>query len=174
MAFELRDQDVRDQYELLNILDAKASALLGFNAIFLAAIAIWLGNVPFNLLHLILDLVFLGLLASCSQLLRVIWLSWTPLVAVDAAGAPDHLEGTRKHRTRFYHTAWYISQAALVVVVVVTVVHVVGVLLNFLGVCDGVCAEAYGPQWFGSFDHSASHSPVPSGLPLPSPLGPPK
>src|SRR3712207_4155744 len=74
--FELRNADVKDQYELLNILDHKASALLTFNAVALASISIWLGYVSLNFLHLALDLVFLALLFSCTTLLRIIWLRW--------------------------------------------------------------------------------------------------
>jgi hypothetical protein len=59
------NENVKNQYELLNILDSKASALLTFNAIALASISIWLGYVPLNYLHLALDLIFIVLLLSC-------------------------------------------------------------------------------------------------------------
>ncbi len=81
---------IQRQYELLNILDAKAAALLTFNALSLTAIAVWLGYVPLNFLHLSLDLVFLALLTSCAFLLAIavtaIHTVGTTLVAVDLCG----------------------------------------------------------------------------------------
>jgi hypothetical protein len=155
VAFELRNKDIRDQYELLNILDSKASALFSFNAIFLAVIAIWLAYIPFNVLHLVLDIVFIGLLISCSALLSVIWLEWTPLDKIegdDPARIARELEDIRRLRTGRYHVAWRISKYALFAVITVSAVHMAGVLLNVLNSCTGPCAAFFGPDWFGNVD----------------------
>lgn len=155
MSFELRSQEIRDQYDLLTILDSKASGLLTFNSIFLATLAIWLGYVPFNVLHILLDLVFIALLCSCWQLLNVIWLKWTPLEEIADRNPEEvakELQFVRKRRTGIYHSAWYIAKGSIICVVVVTIVHALGVILEASGVCNGVCASFYGPDFFGNFD----------------------
>jgi hypothetical protein len=111
---ETSDENIKEQYELLNIVDGKSSGLLTFNAIFLASISVWLGYVPLNYLHLSLDIVFLALLVSCAFLLRVIWLKWS------TPGQPaDELNELRLRRTKRYRAAWVISAASVGAVIIV-------------------------------------------------------
>ncbi|KAB2884603.1 MAG: hypothetical protein F9K38_03985 [Pseudorhodoplanes sp.] len=147
-VFETADDNVRSLYQLLNIIDGKASALLSFNALLLAAISIWLGYVPQNYLHLFLDLAFLALLASCFLLLRIIWLHWS------RPKETAKLDVLRKVRTARYRFSWVLSMIAVVVVSAVSVVHTVGTGLKAFGHCQsGPCAHFFGPEVFGNLDH---------------------
>lgn len=145
--FETTDNNVRSLYELLNIIDGKASALLSFNALLLAAISIWLGYVPQNFLHLCLDIVFLALLASCFFLLRIIWLHWSQPTETSP------LDALRKTRTARYRTSWVLSMLAVLAGGAVSVVHTVGTGLNAFGYCrSNPCAHFFGPEIFGNLD----------------------
>lgn len=148
VVFETRDKNVRSLYEMLNIIDGKASALLSFNALLLAAISIWLQYVPQNYLHLFLDLAFLVLLASCLFLLWIIWLHWPQ------SSEASTLDAFRRARTRRYRISWVLSMTAVVVVSAVSVVHTVGTGLKAFGHCQsGPCAHFFGPDVFGNLDH---------------------
>src|SRR5690349_16567455 len=124
------DEAVKNQYELLNILDGKASALLTFNALALASISIWVGYVPLNYLHLILDVVFVVLLVSCGFLLYIIWLRWAKLH--DRVYALDKV---RVDRTRCYRFAWKLSAASVTCLIAVSIVHGVGTALIATNSC---------------------------------------
>jgi len=143
----LTDSGTKDVYELLNILDAKSTGLLTFNTIFLTSISVWLGYVPLNFMHLILDVVFLALLVSCMLSLSVIWLRWSRQGESGAA-----LELVRDSRTRRYHVAWGISATSVVAVVIVAAVHTLGTALTASGHCTGTCASFYSEQVFGNLD----------------------
>ncbi len=145
--FETNDANVRSFYELLNIIDGKAAALLSFNALLLAAISIWLGYVPANFLHFLLDLAFLTLLGSCLFLLSILWLHWTR--PVDAVA----LERLRLKRTSRYRVSWVLAMVGVVVVCAVSVVHTVGTGLKAFGACKSDrCTEFFGPDVFGNLD----------------------
>lgn len=140
--------DVEREYELLNILDGKASALLTFNAIGLTALAVWLGYVPLNFLHLALDLVFLALLVSCAFLLSIIALRW-------ATGPTDlgMLKSTRRRRTRSYRTAWTLAIGSVLLVIVISAVHAWGTVLIAVDQCGEICQGFYSSEVFGNLDY---------------------
>lgn len=163
--FETDSRNVRSLYELLNIIDSKASALLSFNALLLAAISIWLGYVPPNFLHLSLDLVFLVLLASCILLLPIIWLHWTQLRGAKKRKAVKpkavELDNLRKTRTTLYRTSWTLSMIAVGAIGIASAIHTVGTGLKASGHCEsGACAWFFGPDIFGNLDHKQRESPV--------------
>lgn len=144
---ETSDENIKEQYELLNILDGKSSGLLTFNAIFLTSISVWLGYVPLNYLHLSLDIVFLALLVSCAFLLGVIWLKWS------TPGQPaEELNQLRLRRTKRYRAAWVISAASVGAVIIVTIVHTFGTALTASGACKAACARFYSQDVFGNLD----------------------
>lgn len=146
MVSELNSSDVKNQYALLSILDGKAAALLTFNAIFLATLAIWIQNLVLNAMHLILDLVFIALLLSCYLILRVIPLKWS-----SGAETASELNDLRAHRTESYQRAWQVSKWSILAVIAVTAVHTLGTVLHVADACDGRCAWFYGPSVFGGF-----------------------
>ena len=147
---ETADPSVKIQYELLSIIDSKATALLSFNALLIAAISIWLGYVPLNVLHLLLDIAFLTLLASCMVLLWIIWLQWSQPTEGPA------LEILREKRTACFRAAWRISMAAVIVVSTVSVVHTVGTGLSVFGLCQsGTCKHFFSDEIFGNLDRIA-------------------
>ena len=148
MPLEIEDKNVKNQYELLNILDGKASALLTFNAIFLTSLSVWLGYIPLNFFHLTLDLVFLALLVSCSMLLQVIWLRWSRLEE-----SAEELESIRWDRTRYYHWAWKISRYSIGIVILVSIVHSSGTLFIAFRVCTGFCGWFFSDSVFGNIDY---------------------
>lgn len=149
---ETFDKNIKEQYELLNILDGKSSGLLTFNAIFLASISVWLGYVPLNYLHLSLDIVFLALLISCAFLLGVIWLEWS-----DPRISTEKLNQLRLRRTTRYKTAWVISAASVGAVIIITIVHTFGTAKTASGSCEAACAQFYSQDVFGNLDmHSDS------------------
>lgn len=147
---EISNDSVRGQYELLNILDGKASALLSFNGIFLAVLSIWLGYVPLNYLHLALDAVFILLLASSSLLLSVIWLRWSTLSETVA-----ELDAVRRSRTKRYQRAWTLAQLSVAAVILISIAHMAGTALQSTGTCGETCAWIYGPEVFGNVDYAA-------------------
>lgn len=102
------DDNIKDQYALLSILDGKSSGLLAFNTIFLTSISVWLGYVPLNFMHLALDVVFLTLLVSCAFLLGVIRLRWSR-----PGESVAELNRVRALRTRRYRFAWTMSAASI-------------------------------------------------------------
>ncbi len=145
--FETTDTNVRSFYDLLNIIDNKAAGLLTFNALLLATISVWLGQVSLNFLHLFLDLAFLALLGSCFLLLPIIWLHWSQ--STDAG----ELKKLRTRRTCLYRVSWWFAMTGVVIVILVSVVHTVGTGLKAFGGCkSGLCAEIYSPDIFGNLD----------------------
>ncbi len=146
-VFENSDSEVQKQYELLNILDSKASALLTFNAVALASITIWLAYVSINVLHLALDLVFLVLLASCARLLAIIALRWA-----GASDDPSSLDATRIRRTKHYKGAWRLSIGSIACLIGISGVHTIGTVLVVTGNCGGSCAQFYSEDVFGNLD----------------------
>jgi hypothetical protein len=150
MSLEIEDANVKNQYELLNILDGKASALLTFNAIFLTSLSVWLGYIPLNYFHLALDIVFLALLISCALLLQVIWLRWSKLEE-----PAEELESIRRERTGHYQRAWRISRYSIVLVIVVSLVHSLGTLLTAIDACSGFCGWFFSNTVFGNIDYGA-------------------
>ena len=140
--------EVRREYELLNILDAKASALLTFNAVGLTALAVWLGYIPLNLLHLTLDVVFLALLVSCAFLLAIIALRWASK-STDA----DVLRRLRRRRSGHYRVAWAIAIGSVFCVTGVSAIHLIGTALIALGVCGDACQAFYSSDVFGNLDY---------------------
>jgi hypothetical protein len=147
-VFETRSEDIKMQYELLNILDGKASALLSFNAIMMASVAIWLGYVSLNFMHLALDIVFLLMLFSCMALLNIIWLRWATPTENEAG-----LNAIRIRRTRRYHIAWRLSMSSLACLVVVSVVHTVGTVLVATNTCNTTCQAFFSEDVFGNLDY---------------------
>jgi hypothetical protein len=97
-------------YESLSVLDSKASSLMAFNAIGLAALAVWLEYVPQNFLHLALDAIFVLLVLSSAICFWVVRVHWSP---------PEHfrqpelhtetLVSVRDQRTSQYRWAWWLS-----------------------------------------------------------------
>jgi hypothetical protein len=144
------NENVKNQYELLNILDSKASALLTFNAIALASISIWLGYVPLNYLHLALDLIFIVLLLSCGFLLRIIWLRWAEIQE-----HVDDLDRVRHDRTRHYRLAWKLSIGSVVCLVLISIVHTLGTALVSTGTCGPLCSDFYSEKIFGNLDYGS-------------------
>lgn len=150
MMLENTDDNIRSQYELLNILDGKASALLTFNAIALASISIWLGYVPLNFLHLALDVVFIVLLVSCASLLRIIWLRWAELQE-----KVEELDKVRRDRTEHYRRAWKLSIGSVIFLIAISVVHLIGTALVATDSCGSVCTRFYSEDIFGNLDYSS-------------------
>lgn len=146
--FEIRDEAVRLQYELLGILDSKAAALLGFDALALAGVSIWLGYVPLNYLHLVLDIVFVTLLLSCALLLIIIWLRWA-----HPGDNERSLDRIRLLRTKFYRNAWYLSGASVAILIAASGVHTVGTILIATNNCGSGCSSFYSDRVFGNLDY---------------------
>jgi hypothetical protein len=140
--------EVRREYELLNIVDSKASALLTFNAVGLTALAVWLGYIPLNLLHLSLDIVFLALLVSCAFLLAIIALRWA-----SKSTDVDVLSELRRKRSSHYRVAWAIAIGSVFCVIVVSAIHLIGTALIAFGVCGDGCQAFYSSNVFGNLDY---------------------
>jgi len=145
---ENEEAAIDKQYELLNILDSKASALLTFNAIALASISIWLGYVPLNFLHLSLDLVFVVLLLSCAGLLRIIWLRWA-----STRENVEALDRIRQARTGHYRLAWILSFGSIICLIAISLVHLTGTLLIATDNCQSRCQVFYSEKVFGNLDY---------------------
>jgi hypothetical protein len=154
MQLEIEDKNIKNQYELLNILDDKAAGLLTISAIFLTFLSVWLGYIPINLFHLTLDLVFSAILISCLMLLQVIDLRWTKI-----GDTSQELERILLNRTRYYQQARIISKYSIVVAIFVSVVHLSGTLLTVLRACAGVCQWFFSDAVFGNIDYPGGREP---------------
>ena len=118
-------------YEALNILDGKASSLLTFNAIGLAALAIWLEKIPLNLFHLALDVAFLLLVVSCGICLVIVSLHWVSTRDLDQAEErPADLLRIRESRTVLFRWAWLLAVLAVCITGLATFHHTVETLLT--------------------------------------------
>ena len=118
-------------YESLNILDGKASSLLTFNAIGLAALAIWLESIPLNLFHLALDVAFLLLVISCGICLAIVNLHWVSTRDLEQAEErPSNLLRIRESRTVLFRWAWLLAVLAVCITGLATFHHTVGTLLT--------------------------------------------
>ena len=150
VKFEIARDEVRHAYDLLSIVDGKASALLTFNAIALAALSIWLGYVPLNYMHLTLDLVFLVMLASCGLALTVVFLKW---VDRDEPEDINGLEKLRRSRTTRYRWAWRLSVGGVGMLFLASAVHTVGTGLNATGQCGDICKIVFSERYLGNLDY---------------------
>ncbi len=105
-------------YECLSILDAKASALLSFNSILLAALALTVTIGENRLTSVLLSgLVLSGL--SSLLCLRVVWVHWTPTETFsDSRHLFITLLEVRDRRTVVYRIAWLAALASLLCLVV--------------------------------------------------------
>lgn len=115
-------------YENLSILDSKASSLLTFNALGLAAISFWLNGVSTDLFHVLLDIGFLFFLLSCLLCLWVVHLWWSTTGLLQQRDV--HLQCLikwRDRRTIQYRIAWWMSFLAVILITVATVIHSAGV-----------------------------------------------
>lgn len=111
-------------YEALNIIDGKASSLLTFNAIGLAALAIWLEKIPLNLFHLALDVAFLLLVLSCAICLAIVNLHWVSTADLRRREErPVQLLRIRETRTRLFRWGWFLAVAAVGITALATFHH---------------------------------------------------
>jgi len=132
-------------YRDLSVVDGKAASLLTFNAIGLTALAVWLATIEPNLLHLVLDGVFLLFLISCGLLLIPVRVYWSPSSHFDDAEKQvDELVSRRQRRTGFYTFAWWMSLAAIGVLVVVSTLHGYHTFYHSMGWCEAGCQHAEG------------------------------
>ena len=131
-------------YENLSILDSKASSLLTFNALGLAAISFWLRDISADLFHVVLDIAFLMFLVSCLLCLRVVRLWWSPTGSLRQRDA--HLEDLirrRDKRTYRYRVGWWLSCIAVVAIVLASTIHSIGIALYAFGICEGRCQQIF-------------------------------
>ncbi len=105
-------------YRSLTILDDKASALLSFNSIMLAAIAVFLTSTGDDLARVVFLVAFLIMGASCCLCLQVVRLYWSDTDSLaDSERFWLDLNLVRDHRTRVYRIAWLLAGSALLVLV---------------------------------------------------------
>lgn len=104
-------------YDCMSILDTKASGLLQYDSIVLAAATLALTFFPKNIsagtVLLFISLILSGL--SSVACLQVIWVYWTQ--TVDFANTRDEFVGllkTRNRRTVAYRVAWILAQVSVV------------------------------------------------------------
>lgn len=108
-------------YDCMSILDTKASGLLQYDSIVLAAATLALTFFPksisFGAILLFISLILSGLSSVAS--LQVIWVYWTE--TVDFSNPNDEfiiLLNTRNHRTVMYRIAWMLAQVSVVFLIV--------------------------------------------------------
>jgi hypothetical protein len=113
-------------YDCMSILDTKASGLLQYDSIVLAAATLALTFFPkstsFGAILLFISLILSGLSSVAS--LQVIWVYWTE--TVDFSNPNDEfiiLLNTRNHRTVMYRIAWMLAQVSVVFLIVGIIVR---------------------------------------------------
>jgi hypothetical protein len=103
-------------YDCMSILDTKASGLLQYDSIILAAATLALTFFPkgpsAGTILLFVALILSGLSSVAS--LQVIWVYWTP--TADFVNTADEFTGllrTRNRRTVMYRIAWMLAQVSV-------------------------------------------------------------
>lgn len=106
-------------YRNLSILDDKASALLGFNSIVLAAVAIFFTSARYLGERLTFLVALITMAMSCYLCLKVVWVHWSDS---DTLRQPElywmELITVRDKRTRTYRMAWFLAEFSLGLLVV--------------------------------------------------------
>jgi hypothetical protein len=108
-------------YECLGILDAKAQALLAYDAILMTAASIVLsafsGGVAPATVLIVIALLTIGM--SAVLCLTVVWVYWTDTDDFSHAGTPfTGLLAIRNRRTLNYRYAWILAQVSTVGLIV--------------------------------------------------------
>jgi hypothetical protein len=108
-------------YDCLGVIDAKAQALLAYDAILMtgASIALTLlpGKVSAGTVLVVIALIVSGL--SSALCLTVIWVHWTDTTEFDrAADSFTRLLTIRNRRTVNFRLSWLLAQAAALLLVV--------------------------------------------------------
>lgn len=136
---------VDELYAHLSIIDSKSSALLTFNAIGLAVLAIWLEGIPPNLFHLYLDIVFVLVLVSCGFLLLTVKIYWDSSSANKSGGkSVAALLKKKRNRTDLYKAAWWISAISIFILTVLSVLHGIHTWKHSAGLCEPNCIHMEG------------------------------
>jgi hypothetical protein len=110
-------------YRNLSILDDKASALLGFNSIVLAALAIFYTSARYLVERLIFLVALIVTAISCYLCLRVVWIHWTDNKTFGNSELYWlELMNVRDERTKMYRRAWLLAEVSLAILLMGAVV----------------------------------------------------
>ena len=113
-------------YDNLNIIDSKSSALLTFNSLIIAVLAIWTSSIPTGLFLYVYTFILILFLISSLLCLLTVFLHWS---------SSSHLENLEEHidlllqvrekRTIKYRYAWYLAYLGISLMIVAKVIDVV-------------------------------------------------
>ncbi|MEM6595947.1 MAG: hypothetical protein AAF672_14260 [Pseudomonadota bacterium] len=112
--------NIKLEYDLLTILDKKASALLTSNSIFLAVLTGRFNDLIADIPRSISTTITVLLLISCLLLFTAIYLRWTKhdkIEGKDVKKRTEDLENIRRRRTIAYQTAWFMSAGSILVLI---------------------------------------------------------
>lgn len=113
-------------YDNLNIIDSKSSALLTFNSLIIAVLAIWTTNISTGVFLYVYTFILILFLISSLLCLLTVFLHWSS--SSDLENLEDHIDlllKVREQRTIKYRYAWYLSYLGISLMILAKAVDVV-------------------------------------------------
>ncbi|MFG1479949.1 hypothetical protein V5F53_15010 [Xanthobacter sp. V4C-4] len=153
------DGEIDKYYSYLDIIDGKAGVVLTFNGIMLAVIGIWLEYIPFNIMHMLLDIIFIMYLISSYMILKVSELYFAKS-RVDVG-----LEATVLLRRDACNRSVFVSRCATFLIISVSVLHGIGTFMLVTPMCDAIpgCRIFYSQKYFSNIDYKSGGAASDSG-----------
>jgi len=113
-------------YDNLNIIDSKSSALLTFNSLIIAVLAIWTSNISTGIFLYVYAFILILFLISSLLCLLTVFLHWSPSDQLkDIKKHIDLLLQVREQRTIKYRYAWYLAYLGILLMIIAKVFDVI-------------------------------------------------
>ena len=105
-------------YDNLNIIDSKSSALLTFNSLIIAVLAIWTSNISTGIFLYVYAFILILFLISSLLCLLTVFLHWSS--SSDLKNLEKHIDlllEVREQRTIKYRYAWYLAFCGILLMI---------------------------------------------------------
>jgi len=113
-------------YDNLNIIDSKSSALLTFNSLIIAVLAIWTTNISTGMFLYIYTFILTLFLISSLLCLLTVFLHWSP--SDELKNIENHIDlllKVREQRTIKYRFAWYLAYLGILLMIIAKIIDVI-------------------------------------------------
>jgi hypothetical protein len=113
-------------YDNLNIIDSKSSALLTFNSLIIAVLAIWTSNTNTSAFLFIYTFILILFLVSSVLCLLTVFLYWSSTSELkNIENHIDLLLKVREQRTIKYRYAWYLAFMGILLMIIAKAIDVI-------------------------------------------------
>jgi hypothetical protein len=112
-------------YDNLNIIDSKSSALLTFNSLIIAVLAIWTTNNKLGMFLYVYSIILILFLVSSLLCLITVFLHWSS--SNDFENPENHIDlllQVREKRTIKYRYAWYLAYFGIFIMIAAKIIEV--------------------------------------------------